>query len=219
MGHLNDQMLPVIHVVDDDASFRVAIARLLRASGYQVELYESAAHLLDQQPIEGPGCLLLDILMPGLDGLQLQDRLCEIGNALPIVFLTGQADIRMSVHAIKAGAQEFLCKPVSEEQLLEAIAVALARYGETSSRREQLNTLRARVGELTPRERQVFESVIRGKLNKQIASELGTSVRTIKAHRHAVMDKLRADSLAELVTFAGQLGFITGSGDAQVASH
>jgi FixJ family two-component response regulator len=212
------KMLPVVHIVDDDASFRLAIERLLRASGYQVALYESATQLLEKQPSAGPGCILLDIQMPGLDGLQLQDRLCEMGSVLPIVFLTGHGDIPMSVRAIKAGAQEFLCKPVSEEQLLEAIGVALARYAETCTKREQLSGLRARVGELTPREREVFAFVIRGKLNKQIAFAMGTSVRTIKAHRHAVMRKLRAGSLAELVTVGGQLGFVTGSGSVRIGS-
>jgi FixJ family two-component response regulator len=211
-------MLPVVQIVDDDPSFRLAIARLLRASGYQVALYESATQLLEKKISAGPGCILLDVQMPGLDGLQLQDRLIEMGSILPIVFLTGHGDIPMSVRAIKAGAQEFLCKPVSEEQLLEAIGVALARYEETCTRHEQLSALRARLGELTPREREVFEFVIRGRLNKQIAFAMGTSVRTIKAHRHAVMVKLRASSLAELVTVAGQLGFVTGSGSVRMSS-
>lgn len=212
-------MAPIVHVVDDDASFRMAIARLLRASGYQVALYESATQLLERQTSVEAGCILLDVQMPGLDGLQLQDRLSKIGNLLPIVFVTGHGDIRMGVHAIKAGAQEFLCKPVSEEQLLEAVRAALERYEETSTRREQLSALRARVDELTPREQEVFEFVIRGKLNKQIASAMGTSVRTIKAHRHAVMEKLRASSLAELVTVAGQLGFVTGSDSVGIGLH
>jgi FixJ family two-component response regulator len=213
------KMLPVVHIVDDDASFRLAIARLLQASGYQVALYESAAQLLEKQPSAGPGCILLDVQMPGLDGLQLQDRLAEIGNLLPVVFLTGHGDIPMSVHAIKGGAEEFLCKPVSRERLLQAIEIALERYQDASTQRDQLSALRACVGELTPREREVFELVICGKLNKQIAFAMGTSVRTIKAHRHAVMDKLRASSVAELVTVAGQLGFLTGSDSVRISSR
>jgi FixJ family two-component response regulator len=209
-------MPPVVHIVDDNGPFRLAIARLLRVSGYQVALYESGAQLLEKQPGGEPGCILLDIQMPGLDGLQLQDRLSEMGSTLPIVFLTGHGDIPMCARAIKAGAQEFLCKPVSEEQLLQAVAVAVARCETALTRDEQLSALRARVGELTPREREVFELVIRGRLNKQIAFAMGTSVRTIKAHRHAVMDKLRAGSVAELVTVAGQLGFVTGSGSARI---
>jgi FixJ family two-component response regulator len=211
-------MPPIVHIVDDDASLRRAIGRLLQGFGYRVALYESAAQLLDKLPSAESGCLLLDIEMPGLDGLQLQDRLTEMGNVLPIVFLTAHGDIPMSVHAIKAGAQEFLCKPVSKKRLLEVIGVALTRYEETSTARARLGALRARLGELTPREREVFEFVICGKLNKQIAFALGTSVRTIKAHRHAVMEKLRVSSLAELVTVAAQLGFATGSGSVRISS-
>jgi len=214
-----NKMPPVVHIVDDDASFRLATARLLQASGCHVAIYESAAQLLEKPRSAGPGCILLDIQMPGLDGLQLQDRLGEMGNVLPIVFVTGHGDIPMSVRAIKGGAEEFLCKPVSKERLLQAIGIAVARYEEASAKREQLAALRACLSELTPREREVFEFVIRGKLNKQIAFELGTSMRTIKAHRHAVMDKLRAGSLAELVTVAGQLGFATGSAGGHIASH
>lgn len=214
-----NKMLPVVHIVDDDASFRLAIAHLLQASGFQVALYESATRLLERQPTAGRGCILLDLQMPGLDGLQLQDRLGETGNVLPIVFVTGYGNIPISVRAIKRGAEDFLCKPVSKKRLLQAVAIALERYDEASAKREQLGALRARLGELTPREREVFEFVIRGRLNKQIAFELGTSVRTIKAHRHAVMEKLRASSLTELVTVAGQLGFATGSGGVRIALH
>jgi FixJ family two-component response regulator len=214
-----NKMPPVVHIVDDDASFRLAIARLLQASGCQVALYESAAQLLEKQPSAGPGCILLDIKMPDLDGLQLQDRLGKIGNMLPIVFVTGHGDIPMSVRAIKAGAEEFLCKPVSKERLLQAIRVALARYEEESTQRGQLGALRACLDDLTRREREVFEFVICGTLNKQIAFELGTSVRTIKAHRHAVMHKLQASSLAELVTVAAKLGFVTGPDGVRIGSH
>ena len=196
---------PVIHVVDDDNSFRSAIARLLRVSGYQVALYNSADRLLEQPLGATPGCILLDVRMPGLSGPDLQARLIAAGNPLPIVFLTGHGDIPTSVRAIKAGAEDFLSKPVSKKTLIEAIQRALVRYDDTRERNLQLGALRALVTSLTPRENQVFALLVRGKLNKQIAHELGTSERTIKAHRHAVMQKLKVQSLAEAVSIAERL--------------
>jgi FixJ family two-component response regulator len=206
---------PVIHIVDDDVSFRTAVARLLRASGYQVALYESARQLLEKPPGLEPGCLLLDVRMPGLSGPELQARLAKTGNTLPIVFLTGHGDIRMSVRAIKAGAEDFLSKPVSRKTLIEAIHRALARQEEARGRNLQLGSLRALVATLTPRESEVFALIVRGKLNKQIAYELGTSERTIKAHRHAVMQKLKVQSFAEAVSIAERLGMlaVTGGGE------
>ena len=199
----------VIHVVDDDASFRTAVARLLRASGYQVALYESGDRLLKSSLGNEPGCILLDIRMSGLDGLELQDRLKRMDSILPIVFLTGHGDIPTSVKAIKAGAEDFLSKPVSKDALLGAVERALARCREQRDRRDRLDGLRALLAALTPREREVFALVVRGRLNKQIAYELGTSERTIKAHRHAVMQKLKVASLAEAVSLAEQLGMLT----------
>ena len=198
----------VIHVVDDDAPFRTAVARLLRAAGYQVALYESGDHLLANPPGSGPGCVLLDMRMSGLSGLELQDRLAKLDSILPIVFLTGHGSIPMSVQAIKAGAEDFLSKPVSKATLLEAVERALARYRERREQRDRLDDLRALVSTLTPREREVFALVVRGKLNKQIAYELGTSERTIKAHRHAAMEKLKVRSLAEAVALADRLGLL-----------
>jgi RNA polymerase sigma factor (sigma-70 family) len=201
-------MPPVIHVVDDDASFRTAVARLLRASGYQVALYESALQLLDKPPGAEAGCILLDVRMPGLNGPDLQSRLVEMGNTLPIVFLTGHGDIPMSVRAIKAGAEDFLSKPVSRMTLIEAIQRALMRYEETRERNLQLDALQSLVASLTPRESEVFALVVRGRPNKQIAHELGTSERTVKAHRRALMQKLRVQSVAEAVSMAERLGML-----------
>jgi len=203
---------PVIHVVDDDAPFRTAVARLLRAAGYQVALYESGDQLLANPPGSGPGCILLDMRMSGLSGLELQDRLSKLDNILPIVFLTGHGSIPMSVQAIKAGAEDFLSKPVSKGTLLEAVERALARYRQRREQRDRLDDLRALVATLTPREREVFALVVRGKLNKQIAYELGTSERTIKAHRHAAMEKLKVRSLAEAVALADRLGLLATPG-------
>ena len=202
----------VIHVVDDDKSFRNAVARLLRAVGYQVALYELGDHLLANPPGSGPGCILLDMRMSGLSGLELQDRLSKLNSILPIVFLTGYGSIPMSVQAIKAGAEDFLSKPVSKDTLLEAVERALVRYQERRQQRDRLDDLRALVSTLTPREREVFALVVRGKLNKQIAHELGASERTIKAHRHAVMEKLKVQSLAEAVSIAERLGLLAQSG-------
>ena len=199
---------PVIHVVDDDTSYRTAIARLLRASGYQVALYESGDRFLKSPLGNEPGCILLDVRMPDLSGPQLQARLVEIGNILPIVFLTGHGDIPMTVRAIKTGAEDFLSKPVPKKSLLEAIESALARYGETRAQDDRLSTLRALVSAFTPREHEVFALVVRGKLNKLIAFELGTSERTVKAHRHNIMQKLQVHSLAEAVSIAERLGLL-----------
>ena len=203
-------MTAVVHVVDDDESFRKAIGRLLRATGYDVQLYESAQQLLDRLPNEGrPSCILLDVQIPGLSGPELQDRLTKLGAALPIVFLTGHGDIPTSVQAIKGGAEDFLTKPVPKNKLLDAIERSLARQQTARMRDDQLNSLRALVTTLTERERQVFELVVRGKMNKQIAHELGIAERTIKAHRQRVMTKVRVQSLAELVSVAERLGVLS----------
>jgi FixJ family two-component response regulator len=202
-----DLSAPTIHVVDDDASFRAAVARVLRASGYQVALYESGRQLLESPKAE-PGCILLDLQMSGLSGLELQDRLVALGYMLPIVFLTGHGDIPSTVRAIKAGAQDFLSKPISKENLLGSLARALVRYTEVREQLDRMSDLRSRVVALTPRERQVFALVVRGRLNKQIAYALGTSVRTIKAHRRSIMQKLQVRSLAEAVSIAERLGML-----------
>jgi FixJ family two-component response regulator len=203
---------PVIHLVDDDASFRTAVGRLLRTAGYQVALYESGDQFLQHPPGPDPGCILLDMRMAGLSGLELQDRLAQLDSILPIVFLTGHGDIPTSVKAIKAGAEDFLSKPVSKQTLLEAVERALARYREQRDRRDRIDGLRARVSTLTQREHEVFALMVRGRLNKQIAFELGTSERTVKAHRHAVMEKLQARSVAEAVSIAERLGLLSAPG-------
>jgi len=200
-----------IHVVDDDDSFRAAIERRLKLAGYEVATYPSAQQLLDRPPDEDePGCILLDVRIPGLSGPELQGRLNELGSTLPIVFLTGHADTPTTVRTIKAGAEDFLTKPVESEQLLHAIERALARHATVRGERHRIEEMQALVAALTPREREVFGLVVRGKLNKQIAHELGTTERTIKAHRHQVMEKIKVQSLAELVSLAERLGLLGG---------
>ena len=182
----------LVYVVDDDASFRTAIERRLKLAGYEVETYSSARQLLDRVPgLEKPGCILLDVRIPGLSGPELQSRLVELGSILPIIFITGHADTPTTVRAIKAGAEDFLTKPVSSEQLIDAIERAIARHESARSQRNKLDAIRALVAVLTPRERQVYDLIVRGKINKQIAYELGTTERTVKAHRHQVMEKMR----------------------------
>ena len=202
---------PTIHIVDDDAPFRTAIRRVLEASGYRVALFDSAEQLLAELAAGEPGCILLDVRMPGLSGPQLQERLAELGNRLPIVFLTGHGDIPISVQAIKAGAEDFLTKPVAREKLVASVERALARDAQQRAHDGELEALRLRVSRLTPRESEVFALVVRGKLNKQIAGELGTAERTVKAHRQKVMEKCEARSLAELVRMAERLGMAAAS--------
>jgi FixJ family two-component response regulator len=199
----------LVHVIDDDASFRTAIERRLKIAGYDVETYSSAQQLLDHLPdVERPGCILLDVQMPGLSGLDLQSRLIERGSILPIIFVTGYADTPATVRAIKAGAEDFLTKPTSSGQLIDAIERAMARYESSRRQRNEINSFRGLVATLTPRERQVFNLIVRGRINKQIAHELGTTERTVKAHRHQVMEKMQVHSLAELVSNAERLGML-----------
>jgi FixJ family two-component response regulator len=198
-----------VHVVDDDDSFRTAMERRLKLAGYQVATYPTAQHLLDRLPDENePGCILLDVQIPGLSGPELQRRLAELRSMLPIVFLTGHADTPTTVSTIKAGAEDFLTKPVESAQLLGAIERALARHSVVRGERQKLEDMRSLLATLTPREHEVFGLVVRGKLNKQIAYELGTTERTIKAHRHQVMEKMKVQSLAELVSIAERLGLL-----------
>ena len=199
---------PVIHVVDDDASFRSSMSRLLHASGYRTELYESGDAFLDKLPVGESGCVLLDLRMSGMQGFELQERLAKSGNILPIIFLTAHGDIGAGVRAMKAGAEDFLTKPVSREALFECVERALARNVQQRQQQDRMSAMRRLVANLTPREAEVFALIVRGKLNKQIAHELGTTVRTIKAHRHAVMEKLDVKSLAEAVAIAERLGML-----------
>ena len=203
-------MSAVVHIVDDDESFRTATQRLLRASGYAVETYDSAERLLQRLPDDtGPSCILLDIRIPGLSGPDLQDRLSALGSHLPIVFLTGHADVPTTVKVMKAGADDLLTKPVAKEELIAALERALARSRAWQEQNEQRLSLLKLVDSLTPRERQVFERVARGKLNKEIAYELGATERTIKAHRSRIMEKLQIASAAQLVLIAERLGLLT----------
>jgi FixJ family two-component response regulator len=198
-----------VYVVDDDPSFRTAIQRRLKLAGYEVVTYASAQHLLEDPPgSEHPGCILLDVQIPGLSGPELQACLAQRPSPLPIVFLTGHADTATTVRAIKAGAEDFLTKPVSSEQLIDAIERALARQEVVRGQQSQLDSFRSRLTSLTRRERQVFDLIVRGKINKQIAYELGTTERTVKAHRHQVMTKMEVLSFAELVSAAERLGLL-----------
>jgi RNA polymerase sigma factor (sigma-70 family) len=202
-GHLSG----IVYVVDDDASFRTAVQRQLEKAGYRVVTYASAEHLLEQRPDENEtGCILLDVRMPGLSGPALHSRLLELGSTLPILFLTGYADVSTTVTAIKAGADDFLIKPVKSDELLRAIEQALARYRTALDTKHELDVLRDRLSTLTPRERQIFVLIVGGKTNKHAARELGVAERTIKAHRHRVMEKMKARSLVELVLAGERLG-------------
>ena len=200
-------MSGIVYVVDDDAFFRAAIQRQLEQTGYRVVTYASAEEVLEQRPDEnGPGCILLEVRMPGLSGPALQSRLLELGSTLPILFITGYADVSTTVKALKAGADDFLIKPVQSDELLRAIRRSLARHQTALEVKREFDVLRGRLATLTPRERQVFVLIVRGKINKQVANELGATERTIKAHRHNVMEKMKVRSLAELVLIGEQLG-------------
>jgi RNA polymerase sigma factor (sigma-70 family) len=198
-----------VHIVDDDTPFRAATARLLRLRGYTVEEYASAENFLERvRPGDGAGCVLLDVSLPGLSGPDLQQRLTTLGSLFPIVFVTGHGDVPMAVRAMRAGAEDVLTKPVSQLALVDSIERAFAHYETEHTRQEWLNQAHARLDKLTPREREVFEFVVRGKTNKQTAHALGITERTIKAHRQRIFDKLDARTLADLVSLAERLGVL-----------
>ena len=199
-------MVPTIHIVDDDKSFRTAAARLMETSGFRVASYESGEAILAHLPITDPGCILLDLQMPGLGGLELQSRLAEVAPVLPIIFLTGHGDVGTTVRAMKGGADDFLEKSASSKELLDAVKQALLRCEARRLEQDRLHALRLLVASLTLRESQVFDLIAHGKRNKQIAHELSTSERTVKAHRHNAMEKLQVHSLAEAVSIAERLG-------------
>lgn len=196
---------PIIHVVDDDPSFRSAMERLLRAAGYRAVTYESVPGFLASFGGDEPGCILVDLHMPDQNGLELQKALLKLQNPVPIIFLTAHGDIPTTVRAMRDGAVDFLTKPVKKEILFEAVKQALARDAEARERCTRIAELQLRHQALTPREREVLTHVIAGKLNKQIAFDLGTTERTIKAHRASIMEKLSIGSLPELVRFAQAL--------------
>ncbi len=195
---------PVVHVVEDDESSRKATARLLTAAGHAVRVYGSATDFLAEAP-PGPGCIVLDLSLPGLSGLDLQERLNAVPDAMPIVFLSGASDVPKTARAMRAGAVDFLAKPVGPRALLEAVDRALSRDAQNQAARSRRQEIMARYKRLTPREREVFAHVIGGYLNKQVGFELGTSEHTIKVHRQRVMQKLEADSVTDLVRIAAEL--------------
>ena len=194
-----------VFIVDDDASMRESLKNLIRSVGLRVELFASAQEFLQSKRPDVPCCLVLDVRLPGLSGLDLQRRMTEAGMEIPIIFITGHGDIPMSVRAMKAGAVEFLTKPFRDQDLLDAIQQALERDRQARDQRAALDELRDRFASLTSREREVMERVVAGLLNKQIGAELGTSETTVKIHRHQVMEKMGAGSLPELVRMADRL--------------
>jgi FixJ family two-component response regulator len=198
---------PTVFLVDDDASVRRAMARLIKSARYQVQTFVSAREFLDRMPDgAGPACLVLDVRMPGLSGIDLQRELQLTNLVLPIIFITGHGDIPMTVKALKAGAVDFLPKPVRDTDLLRAIEQALARARREGTERKELEDIQRRIDTLTAREREVMSLVVKGWLNKQIAVELGTVEKTIKVHRARVMDKMQVESLADLVRTAERIG-------------
>jgi FixJ family two-component response regulator len=196
----------MVFVVDDDAPMRQSLENLIRSVGLRVELFASAQEFLRRKRLDLPSCLVLDVRLPGLSGLDLQRRTGDAGIEIPIVFITGHGDIPMSVRAMKAGAVEFLTKPFRDQDLLDAIQLALERDRKARHQRAALDELRSRFDSLTSREREVMKHVVAGLLNKQIGAELGTSETTVKIHRHQVMEKMGAGSLPELVRMADRLG-------------
>jgi len=199
----------VVHIVDDDASFRTAVERRLTIAGYEVATYASAEHLLDRLPSDSVlGCILLDVVIPGMSGPELQLRLSQLGSTLPIIFIAGHPDIPTTVRAVKAGAEDFLTKPISSDQLLQAVERAIARHNSTYRQKTDLDNARTHIAALTPRERQVFDRVIRGATNKHAARALGCTERTIKAHRHRLMEKMQVQCLVELVSVAERVGVL-----------
>jgi RNA polymerase sigma factor (sigma-70 family) len=198
----------LVFVVDDDASLRASLQDLLASVGLRVVACASAQEFLRRPRPEGPSCLVLDVRLPGLSGLELQRQLVAGDRDMPIIFITGHGDIPMSVQAMKAGAVEFLPKPFRDQDLLDAIHQALARDRQAREQRAQREALRRRFDTLTPRQREVMARMVAGRLNKQIAGELGTSEATVKTHRQQVMAKMRAESLADLIRIADQLGLL-----------
>jgi FixJ family two-component response regulator len=199
----------MVFVVDDDAPLRESLQNLIRSVGLRVEAFASAQEFLDRPRPEVPGCLVLDVRLPGLSGLDLQKHMAEVDRDIPIIFITGHGDIPMTVQAMKAGAVEFLSKPFRDQELLDAIQQALARDRQAREQRAKIEELRSRYRALTPREREVMALVVAGLLNKQIAGELGTSEASVKVHRQHVMEKMGAGSLAALVRMADRLGIPT----------
>jgi len=202
-----------VHIVDDNATFRKAIERRLKQLGYETSTYPSAQDLLDRLPSDNvPSCILLDVRLPGMSGPELQERLKELGSTLPIIFLSGYSDIPTTVRTMKAGGEDFLIKPVSSDDLLQSVEGAIARHKAALKSKQTLKAVLSLTATLTPRERQVFELVVRGNSNKMVGRALGCTERTIKAHRHRVMEKMQVKSLAELVSIAEWIGIASAAG-------
>ena len=200
---------PTVFVIDDDAAIRDALQSLISSMKLHVELFGSAAEFLQRDRPDVPSCLVLDVRLPGISGLDFQRKLTEANQSIPVIFITGHGDIPMSVRAMKAGAVEFLTKPFRDQDLLDAIHVALERDRARRQHESEMIVLRERFESLTPREQEVLPLVVSGRLNKQIAAELGTSEITAKVHRASVMRKMQADSLPDLVKMAVRLGLLT----------
>ena len=196
---------PLIYVVDDDPSVLKSMERLLRSAGYDIRTFTSALEFLNFRHTDAPGCLILDVMMPELSGLELQERLADREIRLPVVFITGHGTVPMTVQAMKAGAVDFLQKPFLDEDLLDIVAKAVAADRRAKAELRELTNLRKRMKTLTPREFEVFSLIVTGLLNKQVAFELGTSEKTIKVHRARIVEKMGAGSLADLVRFAVKL--------------
>ena len=196
----------IIFIIDDDDSVRKSLSRLLRVSGFNVETYESSEQFLAREPYYGIGCIILDISMPGLSGMELHDELIRVGYDLPIVFITGHGDIPMSVRAMKKGAVDFLLKPFDEEELLQAVGRAIEADRKAKSEQTERRRIMKLIEDLTPREREVMPCILGGMLNKQIAFTLGISEKTVKIHRGRIMEKLGAHSVAELIHLAEKAG-------------
>jgi FixJ family two-component response regulator len=197
---------PTIFIIDDDSSMRRALSYLLQSAGYKVETYSSAEKFLQREPYDGVGCILLDVRMPGLSGMDLQEKLMRPDYMMPIIFLTGHGELSMGVHAMKKGAIDFLTKPCDDEQLLAAVNRAIEKDMQARGSYKEKQEIRRRIELLTPRENEILRYVITGLLNKQIAATLGIAEPTVKIHRGRIMEKLRAESVADLVRMAGKAG-------------
>ena len=200
------EMKPVIFIIDDDASVRKSLSRLLGSMGFAAETFASAELFLDREHYDGVGCIILDVRMPGLSGMDLQDELNKADYSMPIIFITGHGDIPMSVQAMKKGAADFLSKPFDHEELLQAAKNAIEKDRKAKAERTEVHDIRRRMELLTPREHEVLRHVITGMLNKQIALKLDIAEPTVKIHRHRIMEKLCAESVTDLVRLAGKTG-------------
>jgi FixJ family two-component response regulator len=199
-------LVPTVFVIDDDTSIRKSLSRLLRSAGYQVEAFPSAEQFLSREHFDGVGCILLDVKMPGLSGMDLQEELSKADYHMPIIFITGHGNIPMSVQAMKKGAVEFLTKPFDDKELLKAVESAIEKDGYARTEYQEVQSIRRRIELLTSRENEILRYIITGMLNKQIALRLGISEKTVKVHRGRIMEKLSVDSVAELVRLAEKTG-------------